>query len=52
MVEPEIAFAGLDDICSLSQNMLRYLCQAVLTERADDMEFFQSICRSRLPATH
>ncbi|KTC84346.1 asparagine--tRNA ligase [Legionella cincinnatiensis] len=40
MVEPEIAFAGLSDICDLSQSMLRYLCKAVLEERADDMSFF------------
>lgn len=40
MVEPEIAFANLADICALSQNMLRYLCKTVLDERADDMKFF------------
>lgn len=40
MVEPELAFADLNDICNLSQNMLRYLCKTVLEERADDMEFF------------
>lgn len=40
MVEPEIAFAGLEDICNLSQNFIRYLCKAVLTERQDDMQFF------------
>lgn len=40
MVEPELAFANLDDICQLSQAMLRYLCHAVLNERADDMHFF------------
>lgn len=40
MIEPEIAFATLDDICDLSQNMLRYLCKTVLNERMDDMEFF------------
>ena len=40
MVEPEIAFAGLNDICELSQNMLRYLCKTVLNERMDDMQFF------------
>lgn len=40
MVEPEIAFAGLYDICDLSQKMLRYLCKTVLDERADDMDFF------------
>ncbi|MFZ4077035.1 MAG: asparagine--tRNA ligase [Legionellaceae bacterium] len=40
MVEPELAFATLDDICQLSQKLLRYLCETVLTERADDMAFF------------
>ncbi|MDP3705536.1 MAG: asparagine--tRNA ligase [Legionellaceae bacterium] len=40
MVEPELAFATLDDICDLSQEFLRYVCQAVLNERYDDMEFF------------
>ncbi|MDP3562077.1 MAG: asparagine--tRNA ligase [Legionellaceae bacterium] len=40
MVEPELAFASLTDICDLSQQFLRYVCQAVLNERSDDMEFF------------
>ncbi|TIE15091.1 asparagine--tRNA ligase, partial [Legionella pneumophila] len=40
MIEPEIAFANLEDICKLSQNMLRYLCKTVLEERSDDMDFF------------
>ena len=40
MVEPELAFATLSDICNLSQDFLRYVCKAVLNERADDMEFF------------
>lgn len=40
MVEPEIAFADLNTICELSQNLLRRLCQVVLSERADDMAFF------------
>ncbi|HHF7375293.1 asparagine--tRNA ligase [Legionella bozemanae] len=40
MIEPEVAFATLYDICDLSQTMLRYLCKAVLNERADDMDFF------------
>lgn len=41
MIEPEVAFANLYDICDLSQNLLRYLCQAVLNERGDDMAFFE-----------
>lgn len=40
MVEPEIAFAGLADICQLSQDLLRHLCKTVLNECQDDMEFF------------
>jgi asparaginyl-tRNA synthetase len=40
MIEPELAFANLNDMCTLSQELLRYLCQAVLNERLDDMEFF------------
>lgn len=40
MVEPELAFADLKDICSLSQEMLQYLCKDILESRADDMEFF------------
>lgn len=40
MVEPEIAFAGLDDICALSQQFLPYLCQTILKERDDDLQFF------------
>ena len=41
MVEPELAFAGLDDIAHLAEDMLKYAINAVLTERADDMAFFQ-----------
>lgn len=40
MVEPEIAFANLADICDLSQAMLRHLCKTVLEECAEDMKFF------------
>jgi asparaginyl-tRNA synthetase len=40
MVEPELAFADLSDICTLSQNLLQYLCKTVLDERHDDMVFF------------
>ncbi|MGO2011235.1 MAG: asparagine--tRNA ligase [Pseudoalteromonas sp.] len=40
MVEPEVAFADLEDIAKLAENMLKYVFNAVLTERRDDMEFF------------
>lgn len=42
MVEPEIAFAGLNEICALSQGLLRHLCKTVLEDCADDMEFFNA----------
>ncbi len=40
MVEPEIAFADLNDDADLAEDFLKYLFNAVLNERADDMEFF------------
>lgn len=40
MVEPELAFADLGDMCRLSEELLQYLCKAVLDEREDDMSFF------------
>ncbi len=41
MIEPEIAFADLSDAADLAEEMLKYVFQAVLEERADDMNFFQ-----------
>jgi len=40
MVEPEVAFADLEDIAGLAEDMLKYVFKAVLDERRDDMEFF------------
>jgi asparaginyl-tRNA synthetase len=40
MVEPEIAFADLADDASLAEALLKYLLNAVLAERGDDMAFF------------
>jgi asparaginyl-tRNA synthetase len=40
MVEPEIAFADLADNATLAEALLKYLLKAVLTERGDDMAFF------------
>lgn len=52
MVEPEIAFADLNDNADLAEDMMRYVFEAVLNERQDDMEFFQqrvdSECINRL----
>lgn len=40
MVEPEIAFADLDDLADLSEDFLKYVFRTVLDECADDMAFF------------
>lgn len=40
MVEPETAFADLDDNANLAEAMLKSIFKAVLEERADDMAFF------------
>jgi len=40
MIEPEIAFADLKDDADLAEDFLRYIFQAALDERADDMAFF------------
>lgn len=40
MIEPELAFADLNDIAGLAEDMLKYVFKAVLEERADDMAFF------------
>jgi len=40
MIEPEVAFAELKDVAQLAEDMLKYVFNAVLTERSDDMAFF------------
>jgi asparaginyl-tRNA synthetase len=40
MIEPEIAFANLHDDARLAEEFIKYLIQACLRERADDMKFF------------
>jgi asparaginyl-tRNA synthetase len=41
MVEPEIAFADLDDLADLAEDFLKYIFAAVLETCPDDMAFFQ-----------
>ncbi len=41
MVEPEIAFANLDDDAALAQDLLQSVLATVLEEREDDMAFFE-----------
>ena len=40
MIEPEIAFADLNDNATLAEDFLKYIFKAVLDERMDDMKFF------------
>ena len=40
MVEPEIAFAGLDDNAALAEDFLKYVLAETLARRGDDMAFF------------
>ncbi len=40
MIEPEIAFADLDDLVALAEDFLKYVFRAVLSECPDDMAFF------------
>ena len=52
MVEPEVAFADLNDMATLSEQLLRNVCSDVLEKRADDIGFFNQhvdkTCLSRL----
>jgi asparaginyl-tRNA synthetase len=40
MIEPEIAFADLNDDADLAEQFLKYIFRALLDERGDDMAFF------------
>lgn len=54
MIEPEIAFADLNDLANLAAAMLKNICQVVLHECAREMEFFAQFvdkdCINRLRA--
>lgn len=42
MIEPEIAFADLDDDMQLAEDMVKYIISYVLENAPDEMEFFDS----------
>jgi len=52
MIEPEIAFADLQDDAQLAEALLKHVIKTVLDERADDIDFFNQwvdkTCRARL----
>jgi asparaginyl-tRNA synthetase len=41
MIEPEIAFADLAADADLAERFLKYVFRAILTERMDDLKFFE-----------
>jgi asparaginyl-tRNA synthetase len=41
MIEPEIAFADLNDDAALAERFLKHIFKRLLNERADDMAFFE-----------
>ncbi len=41
MVEPEIAFADLDELANVAEEFLKYVFAAVIEECPDDMAFFE-----------
>lgn len=54
MIEPEIAFADLDDIANFCEKMLKHICKQVLEQSAEDLQFFNEFidkeCINRLTA--
>jgi asparaginyl-tRNA synthetase len=40
MIEPEVAFAGLEDNMALAEDFVRFLCTAALEDCAEDLAFF------------
>ena len=41
MIEPEIAFADLNDLSDLAEDFLKAICRTVLDQRGDDLAFFR-----------
>lgn len=42
MIEPEISFAGLDDIIALSEDFIKYIIETAFKELPDEMAFFDA----------
>ncbi len=48
MIEPEIAFADLDDDMRLAEDMMKYIIRYLLDEAPEEMEFFNSFVDNTL----
>ena len=44
MIEPEIAFADLEDDMELAEAMLKYVITYVMENAPEEMKFFNSVC--------
>ncbi|MDP3274290.1 MAG: asparagine--tRNA ligase [Deltaproteobacteria bacterium] len=45
MIEPEVAFADLRANADLAERFLKYIFRAILSERMDDLRFFDQECK-------
>jgi asparaginyl-tRNA synthetase len=48
MIEPEIAFANLEDDMRLAESLIKFIIQAVLTQCPEEMIFFNSFVDNQL----
>ena len=48
MIEPEIAFADLNDVIKLSEDMVKYIIKFVLENAPDEMKFFNDFIDKEL----
>ena len=48
MIEPEMAFADLDDLIEVEESMLKYIISYVLENAPDEMKFFDSFVEKGL----
>ncbi|MCP5048089.1 MAG: asparagine--tRNA ligase [bacterium] len=48
MIEPEIAFADLQDNMTLAEDMMKYICQYVMDHAPEEMAFFEKFIHKGL----
>lgn len=48
MMEPEICFAELDDVCNLAEDMVRYIIKDVMENCKEEIKFFNSFVDKNL----
>ncbi len=48
MIEPEIAFADLEDNMELAEDMIKYIINYVLEQCPEEMEFFNNSIKKGL----